>query len=96
MRFAYTQPNGIAAIVISAPREHIQEFIGKKDAAGLSIPITDDEMRQYILKKSIPVDATNVHELPDDWVAPDRTHRHAWVTDGKTVTIDQAKIIKSK
>lgn len=71
MRIAYQQPNGIVAIISSAP----------------------EATKEEIYARSIPKDAINVHELPDDWKVPDvdRRYRNAWVTNGSKVSVDVVK-----
>lgn len=91
LRFAYTQPNGMVAIVIAAPKEALAPLIGVPGALGIRT-LSDDAYRQHVLARSIPADATNLHELAADWTPPDdRTYRNAWVTDGKTVSVDMVK-----
>lgn len=83
MKFAFMQPNGVAAILMAAPKADIERDLGQ---------LSDEDYRAHVMK-GIPLDATNVHELPDDWKPPstDRALRNAWVTDGKTVSIDPVK-----
>lgn len=88
MRIAYTQADGGVAIVIAAPKEVLLPLIGKPTGPVGIIELSDADYCAHIYARSIPADATNVHELPDDWQAPDREFRGAWVTDGKTITID--------
>ena len=88
MRIAYQQADGTVAIVVAAPKEALTPLIGRVDENGQRIPLTDQEYRDHVFARSIPAGATNVHELPDDWTAPDRYFRNAWVTDGVSVSID--------
>ena len=97
MKFAYNQPNGIAAILIAAAREDIERDLGLTPRAmpdGSMFPagLSDEEYRTLVLR-AIPSDATLVHELADDWAPPaqNRTIRNAWVTDGTTVYVDLTK-----
>lgn len=83
MNIAYTQPNGIVAIVHAAPKSNLEQVLG---------PLTDEAYRAHVYKRSIPDGATNVHELSDDFVPDtDRTFRNAWVTDGSVLSVDMDK-----
>jgi hypothetical protein len=86
MKIAYLQKNGVVAIVIGVPKERLEQEFGRK--------FTDEEYKQKIMK-AVPADATNVHELPADWVAPDRALRAAWTTDGKTIVVDEKKAART-
>ena len=96
LRFAYTRPDGGTSIVIAAPKDTLLHLIGAIDQFG-EWTLTDENYKSHVMNRSIPDDATNVHELPDEWVAPSREFRDAWVNDGKAVSvdIDAAKAIKS-
>lgn len=83
MRFAYTKPDGGVSIVIAAPKVDLELVLGE---------LTDEQYRTHVTERSIPKDATNVTELPDDWQAPDdRTFRNAWAFDGKAVSVNMDK-----
>ncbi len=74
MRFAYMQLNGILAIVSAAPKSDLERVLGA---------LTDKAYRDHVLSRSIPAEATDVRELPDDWRPPtSRALRNAWRHDG--------------
>jgi len=83
MRFAYTRPDGGLSIINAVPKERVELVIGE---------LTDDEYRAHIIDRSIPPDATDVHELPDDWQPPDidRTFRNAWRKSGLSFSVEMA------
>lgn len=88
LRFAYTRPDGGVSIVVAAPRERLEKMLGKF-ASG-------ENYIAHIRSRSIPQDASNVTQLPDDWAAPDdRTFRDAWeFEDGEVVcNMDKAREI---
>lgn len=90
IRFAYTKSDGGVAIVIATPKEVLTRLIGKPING--SYELSDEEYIAHVLDRSIPKDAENLFRLPDDWEPPkDRTFRNAWVTDGKTVSVDMVK-----
>lgn len=75
MKFAYirTEDGGLS-IVHAAPKETLERVLG---------PLTDEQYRQHIIERSIPADAQDVRELPDDWQPPaPRCLRNAWRHDG--------------
>lgn len=85
LRIAY-QLNSTVMFFMAAKKEDI--------AASLRLErLSDEEYRRFVYARAIPKNATNVHELSEDWVIPDidRAYRDAWVTDGKTVSVDMAK-----
>lgn len=83
MRFCYTNPDGVAAIVIAAPKEHLERVFG---------PLTDQEYRSHVLERSIPPDASDVQQLPDDWTPPsDRIFRNAWVVRDGQIDVDMPR-----
>src|SRR5262245_24715631 len=73
MKFAFMQPNGILAIVHPAPKEAIERVLGS---------LTDEQYRVHVIERSIPADAQDVRELPDNWQPPtSRLLRDAWRHD---------------
>ncbi len=79
MKFAYRNAEGGIAIVVGAPRAHIERSLKRK--------ISDEEYRALVAQ-GIPKDATEVQQLPDDWQPiDDRTFRDAWEIDGKGVKV---------
>jgi hypothetical protein len=83
MRFAYTRPDGGVNIVNAAPKERLELVLGA---------LTDDEYRAHVVERSIPADALDLHELPEDWAPPDvdRTFRDAWRKNGVAFSVDMA------
>jgi hypothetical protein len=70
MRLCYIGSDGVVSIVCAAPKSHIERVLG---------PLTDEQYMEHIIARSIPANATDIHELPEDWQAPaDRTFRNAW------------------
>ena len=83
MRIAYTRPDGGVSIVIASPKESLEKVLG---------PLTQVEYRNHVLARSIPADATDFKELPDDWTPPDtdRTFRNAWRHANGVFHVDMA------
>jgi hypothetical protein len=81
LRFAYTRPDGSLSIVIAAPKVKLERVLG---------PLTDQNYRAHVVARSIPADATDVHELPDTWAPSDtdRTFRDAWRKSGLAFSVD--------
>lgn len=81
LRFAYTQPNGIVAIVIAAPKELLLPLIG----TGSPKTLSDADYRAHVIARSIPKTATDVIELKTDQdLPPDRSRRLTWsIKNGK-------------
>lgn len=80
MRIAYTRPDGGISIVAAAPKEHLERVFG---------PLTDKQYRAHVIERSIPADALDVQELPDNLTLPeDRTFRNAWRMSDKSITVD--------
>lgn len=84
MRIAYTRPDGGASIVIAAPKKDLERVLG---------PLSDAEYRAHVMQRSIPADATDIKELPDNWTPPDkdRTFRNAWKHSGGQFSVDMEK-----
>ena len=82
MRVAYTAADGSAHIVNAAPKSQIERSLGK---------LTDKQYRDHVMSRSIPADATDVTELPADWVAPPRDFRNAWKLEGGKIGHDMEK-----
>lgn len=79
MRIAYTDNTGNLCIVIAAPKEALERVLG---------PLTDEGYRAHVYERSIPKDATDIHDLPDDWQPPsDRKWRNAWRSENGRVGI---------
>ena len=93
LRFAYTRPDGGTSIVAAAPKDELAIAIGKRDPETGAPVLSDEEYRKHVIERSIPKDATNIIELPRDWVAPDsdRTFRDAWTLDGGSMKVDMPK-----
>lgn len=89
LKYLYTQTDGTIAVVIAVPKEQLGPPM--RD-------YSDEEFEAWILKRSIPVDATNVNKMPEDWTPPeDRYFRNAWKQDegeqnfAKHIAIDMVK-----
>ena len=85
MKYAYMNAaTGIAAIVIPAAKSDLEKVLG---------PLTQQAYVDHVLTRSIPSDATDLIELPDDWDYPDITRytRNAWVVRNGRVEVDMAK-----
>lgn len=85
MKIMYTDKDtGILAIVVGAPKAHIERTLGKF--------LTDKEYDQMVLN-TVPADALNVKEIQDEDVPSDRQFRDAWVdvTPDNKVNIDLNK-----
>lgn len=85
LRYAYhipSQPQSV--IVLAAPKEAIESVKGKK--------LTDQEYKDFVRSRSIPADATEILELPEDWEQPDRdrTFRNSWKHSGGKFSVDMA------
>lgn len=81
MKFVYTKPDGGVAIVSAAPKADLERVLG---------PMTRAQYRQHVIERSIPK-GVEYRELPDDWVAPDRAFRNAWIAEGSAVSVDMGK-----
>lgn len=79
MKIAYTRQDGGMNIVNAAPKEQLEIKLG---------PLTDEQYREHVSKRSLPIDAIDVSELPDDWAPPDREFRDAWRHSNGVVNID--------
>lgn len=91
LRFAYERPDGGVSIVTAMPKEALVEIIGTPDEQGVK-HISDKAFRQHVIDRSIPEDASNVIELPEDWSPPvDRAFRNAWMLSAGKVTVDMSK-----
>ena len=78
LRFAYRTPDGLA-IVIAAPKESLAPLLGRLNEETGLFEWSDEDYRAHVIERSIPPDASEVTELPDDWQPPeDRTFRNAW------------------
>lgn len=79
MKLAYTQKNGQVAIVYADTKADLEKCIFG--------PMTNEQFRQHVFERSIPPDATDTIELPDDWERPTgQGQRHLWrLRDGKVI-----------
>lgn len=83
MRILYTRPaDGGLSVVNAATKEMIEKVLG---------PLTEEEYKAHVWERSIPKDAINAMEIPDDYKLPDREFRNAWKQNGKEVTHDLEK-----
>lgn len=75
LRFSYIRrSDGGLSIVTAAPKEQLERIFG---------PLGDEQYRRHVIERSIPMDAKDVCELPDDWQPPtSRLLRAAWRHDG--------------
>ncbi len=88
LRFAYTRPDGGVSIVVVVDKANLDRL----PVIGEFGPLSQEHYRQFVLERSIPPDASDVSELPDNWQPPDdRTFRDAWVYASGIVTIDMSK-----
>lgn len=72
LKYAYTQQNGVVAIVHAVPKAELERLFG---------PMTEEQYEAHVLERSIPNDAKDVTKLPDDWTPPDRASRETWKLD---------------
>lgn len=101
MRIAFTRPDGGVSIVNAAPFETLALALGSRVeivtdngniASQTHILWSREAYRDHVIDRSIPSDASNIVDLPDDWTPPDdRTFRDAWVLKGKAVEVDMPK-----
>jgi hypothetical protein len=93
LRFAYRTRDGGLAIVIAAPKENLAPLLGRLDEETGLYELSDEDYRAHVVERSIPPEASEVTELPDDWQPPeDRTFRNAWsLGKGGKVTVDMKK-----
>lgn len=85
LRFIYTDSKGTLWVVNAAQKRDLERHpkIGK---------LTDEEYRKLVYDRSIPEDATDIHEMPADWLPPtDRTFRNAWKGNGSEIVVDMGK-----
>lgn len=82
MRILYTRADGGLSVVNAAPKEMIEKVLGA---------LTEDAYKAHVWERSIPADAINAMEIPDDYPLPDREFRNAWKQNGKEVTHDLEK-----
>lgn len=82
MRILFTRPDGGLSAVNSASKTDLERILG---------PLTDEEFKAHVWKRSIPEDALNAVEVPDDYQLPDREFRNAWKQDGVQVVHDLEK-----
>ena len=79
MKIIYTRPDGGVSVVNPC------KIPGE----------SEEECIARVRARSIPKDATDVREVPDDAIPEDRTFRNAWKADSGeiAVDIDKAKVI---
>lgn len=83
LRWAYRRSDGGVAIVTAMPRDQL-EAVAKF--------ITDQEYLEFVRLRSIPEDATDVVQLPDNWSPPtERLFRDSWVISGGLPCHDMGK-----
>lgn len=82
MRIIYTCPDNSVSIVNAAQKADIEKILG---------PLSDDEFKAHVWERSVPKDAINPIEIPDDYQLPDREYRDAWIQDKDKVTHDFTK-----
>ena len=84
LRWAWTAPTGRLQITEAAPKEKIEAVKG---------PLTDQEYYDFVFERSISESATDVVELPEDWIPPDvdRSFRNAWKLNIDKVEVDLVK-----
>jgi hypothetical protein len=93
LRFAYRTPDGGLAIVIAAPKENLAPLLGRLNEETGLYEWSDEDYRAHVIERSIPPEASEVTELPDDWQPPeDRTFRNAWtLADGAEIAVEMQK-----
>lgn len=82
MMILYTMPDGGVSVVHAAPKEDLEKVLGG---------LTDEQYREHVWSRSIPKDALNALELPDNYQLPGREFRNAWLQNGKAVEHDLEK-----
>lgn len=83
MKLIYTNADGSVSIVHSASKSNLEQVLG---------PLTDEKFRKHVIERSIPPEANNVIEMPDDWEPPtDRYFRNAWVQSDAAVVVDMPR-----
>jgi len=78
-RIVYTRPDGGMSVCIPV--------VSLNDPTDF----TEDDALQRAMKRDIPPDAANVHVVEVSELPQDRAFRNAWLTDGKTVSVDMPK-----
>lgn len=102
LRLAYTRPDGGVSVVNATPFETLALALGSHvevvTDSGVEIMSethilwSREAYRDHVIDRSVPADATNLIEMPDDLALPkDRTFRNAWAIDGKAVVVDMPK-----
>jgi hypothetical protein len=93
LRFAYRTPDGGMAVVIAAPKENLAPLLGRLNEETGLYEWSDEDYRAHVIERSIPPEASEVTELPDDWQPPeDRTFRNAWtLADGAEIAVEMQK-----
>ena len=76
IRWLYTQPNGVLAVLASA---HLEQLARE----GFDTP---EKVRALVLGKVAAQGGTDFIEMPDGWTPPtDRTFRNAWRMKGRSL-----------
>lgn len=83
MRILYTRADGGLSVVHAAAKADIEKVLGV---------LTDEEYRDHVWQRSVPADAVNAVEIPDEYQLPDREFRDAWAQDGMRVKHDMQKV----
>ncbi len=82
MRVLYSRADGGVSVVNAACKSDIEKVLG---------PLSDDEYAKHVWECSVPKDAVNAVELPDDYQLPEREFRNAWKQNDTEVTHDLEK-----
>lgn len=82
-KLIYKQPDGIIAIVVPAPKKDIEKVAG---------PLTDEQYKEHVIKRSVP-EGVDFREVDDSDIPADRTLRNAWadITPSSKIDIDLDK-----
>lgn len=90
LRWAYTRPDGGVSIVQAMAKAELEPLIGKLNEDGVRV-LTDEDYRDFVYKRSIPANAVNIIELPEDYQLPTREYRDAWNLVENKITVDTVK-----
>lgn len=90
LRFAYSRPDGGVDIVQAMSMDDLIKVVGVPDELG-RLTLSDESYRTHVLERSIPAYATDVIELSEDWIEPDRNYRNAWVIKDGQIVVDPVK-----
>lgn len=90
LRWAYSRPDGGVDIVQAMRREDLALVIGKTDRFG-NVTLSDEDYRAFVFARSVPEWATDVIEIPEDWVEPSRDYRSAWIISNGAIAVDPVR-----